>query len=233
MFPKRPHGGIDVLRGKLSLGTNFWWVRTRKLDWECDLWLSGCVPDLRKEEPLLPHSSNTHVKADYAHCESRGDVEGGFFFFPPLEGVFFRGLNTPTEQQRETWSEQPTRAKCEAELTEGKDIYPAVVSGFYVFGLAKMGRKLLFSLIFILCLSVTLQGKGRRRFRDIFFFFGNFVDATLFKSAGRRSCFWMLKLTTSTSYFSLLQGIRSATHKLQLVAVWLSAIYLISTYYNT
>lgn len=213
------HGrrGTDVLRGKLSLGTNFWCIRTRKLDWERDLWLSGCVADLRKEEPLLPHSSNTHVKADYPHCESRGDVEGVFFFFSPLEGVFFRGLNTPTEQQRETWSEQPTRVKCEAELTEGKDIYPAVV-----FGLAKMGRKLLFSLIFILCLSVTLQGKGRRRFCDIFSFFGNFVDATLFKSAGRRSCFWMLKRTTSTSYFSLLQGIRnqiSYSYKLQLVAV--------------
>lgn len=97
------HRGIDVLRGKIWLETNFWCIRTRKLDWECDLWLSGCVTDLRKEEPLLPHSSNTHVKADYPHCESRGDVEGGFFF-PPSRGCF-RGLNTPTEQQRETRSD--------------------------------------------------------------------------------------------------------------------------------
>lgn len=146
----------------------------------------------------------THMLRQTTHIAKAEGMSREVFFFPPLEGVFFLGLNTPTEQQRETWSEQPTRAKCEAELTEGKDIYPAVVSRFYVFGLAKMGRKLLFFLIFILCLSVTLQRKGRRRFCDIFFFFGNFVDATLFKSAGRRSCFWMLKLTTSTSYFSLL-----------------------------
>lgn len=95
--------------------------------------------------------------------KQRGCRGSFFFFFSRLEGVF-SWLEYSYRAAARDVKRQPTRGKCEAELPEGKDIYPAVVSGFYVFGLAKMGRKLLFFLIFILCLSVTLQKKGRRRF---------------------------------------------------------------------
>lgn len=105
------------------------------------------MADLRKEEPLLPHSSKTHVKADYAHCESRGDVEGGFFFlfFSRLEGVF-SWLEYSYRAAARDVKRQPTRGKCEAELPEGEDIYPAVVFGILWFlGWQKWGENFSFS----------------------------------------------------------------------------------------